>query len=114
MARKRHTKYRVRRRLFLNRDAALPAFVIGIVENTSLIPDDDPKQSWQWGEDVLDFGDCHRRVSFDFQMETRRERQNTLYKIRRIAEVVNAVREGIEAEVASLDARPVTKPSSDD
>jgi hypothetical protein len=114
MARKLQTKYRVRRRLFLNLDAEFPAYVIGIVEDTSPIPDDDPKQSWQWGEIALNFGDCYHRVAFDFQMGTRRERANSLRKIRRIAEVVNAVRDAVEAEAASLDARPVTKSTHDD
>lgn len=113
MARKPCKKFRVRRRLFLNRDAEYPAFVIGIVEDTSGMPDDE-KQSWKWGDIVLDLGDCHRRVCFDFQMGTKRDRANTLYKIRRIAEVVNAVRDALEAEVASIDARPDAPSSIDE
>ncbi len=114
MVRKPCKKFRARRRLFLNRDAEFPAFVIGVVEDTSPIPDDDEEQSWKWGDVVLDLGDCYRRISFDFEMDTKRKRANSLYKIRRIAEVVNAVRDAIEAEVASIDARPVSKPAKDD
>ena len=106
MSRKGRTKYHVRRRLFLNRDPDLPAFVIGIVEDTRDVPDEDPKQPWKWGEVTLSFGDCYRRVSFDFDMETPRNRADSLYKIRRLAEVVNAVRDAIELEAASIDARP--------
>jgi hypothetical protein len=106
MARKRRVKYHVRRRLFLNRDSEMPAFVIGVVEDTRDIPDDVPKQPWKWGTIILDMGDCYRRVSFSFDMETRRDRADSLYKIRRIAEVVNAVRDAIEIEAASVDARP--------
>ena len=103
MSQNSKTKYHVRKRLFINRDAELPAFIIGIVENTSEIPNED--SSWKWGKVELEFGDCYRRVSFDFDMETREERSNSLYKINRIAAVVNAVREAIENEVRLLNKR---------
>lgn len=109
MARKRRGKYHVRSRRFLNRDPQYPAFVIAIVEDTRDIPDDCPKQSWNWGDIELDMGDCYRRISFDFQMGSCRERHDSLVKINRLAEVVNAVRAAIETEVASRDARPVTR-----
>jgi hypothetical protein len=106
MSRKRRTKYHVRRRLFLNRDPELPAFVIGVVEDTRDIPDDDPQQTWKWGTVDLTFGDCYRRVSFDFDLQTPQSRAASLYKIRRLASVVEAVREAIELEAAARDARP--------
>jgi hypothetical protein len=111
MARKEQRRYRVRIREFLNRDPEYPAFVIGIVEDTSIIPDDDKEESWRWGDVSLDLGDCFRRVSFDFQMETHRERANSLNKINRIARAVNAVRDAIEEEVLSRNARPRTRPN---
>lgn len=106
MARNRRTKYHVRIRKFLNRDPQYPAFVIGVVEDTSGIPDTDEQQSWNWGEITLDLGDCFRRVSFDFRMETRRDRANSLHKINQLAEAVGAVRDAIECEVHSRNARP--------
>jgi hypothetical protein len=106
MSRKRRTKYHVRRRLFLNRDHTLPAFVIGVVEDTRDIPDDDLNQSWRWPTISLSFGDCYRRVSLDFDMDTPQECAASLYKIRRLAEVVNAVRDAIELEAASHASRP--------
>jgi hypothetical protein len=106
MTRKRRAKYHVRIRKFLNRDPQYPAFIIGIVEDTSGIPDDNQDQSWNWGDVQLDLGDCFRRVSFDFQMGTAEDRANSLYKINSIAKVVNAVRDSIEEEVRSRNARP--------
>jgi hypothetical protein len=106
MVRDKCAKYRVRRRKFLNRDPQYPAFIIGIVEDTSDIPDDDADQSWNWGDIQLDLGDCFRRVSFDFPMTTPEDRADSLYKINQIAETVNAVRSGIEKEVHSRNARP--------
>lgn len=107
------TAYHVRRREFLNEDPELPAFIIGIVEDTRAIPDDDPKQRWNEGTISLDLADCYRRVSFCFYMYDAAERANSLGKISMIAEVVNAVRAAIALEVAARNARPViTEPEN--
>ncbi|HEX8265368.1 MAG TPA: hypothetical protein VF596_08150 [Pyrinomonadaceae bacterium] len=107
MSQKRKTKYHVRKRLFLNRDEEYPAFIIGIVEDTSEIPNDD--DDWKWGSIELKMGDCYRHISFDFNMDTKENRANSLYKINRIAEVVNAVRDAIQTEADSINNRPQTK-----
>ena len=99
-------RYYVRRREFLNEDPELPAFIIGIVEDTRNIPDNHPEQSWNHGNIVLDLADCQRRISFYFNMCNPDERANSLRKITIIAEVVNAVRDAIVLEVASRNARP--------
>jgi hypothetical protein len=106
MAANKRTKYRVRIRKFLNRDQEMPAFIIGVVKDTSGIPQDDKDESWKWGDIELKLGDCYDRVSFDFRMSTRTERANSLYKINLLAEAMNAVRDAIEAEVHSINARP--------
>ena len=99
-------RYYVRRREFLNEDPDLPAYIIGIVEDTRAIPDDDPER-WANGDITLDLADCTRRVSFYFNMYDAAERAKSLRKINLIAEVVNAVREAIALEVESRNARPV-------
>ena len=101
-------KYHVRKRLFLNRDEDLPALIIGIVEDTSEIPNEN-EDDWKWGTIELKIGDCYRRVSFHFNMDTRENRANSLYKINRLAEVVNAVRDAVQAEVDSINKRPQIK-----
>ncbi|HEY6247724.1 MAG TPA: hypothetical protein VIX17_27535 [Pyrinomonadaceae bacterium] len=98
-------RYHVRRREFLNENPEMPAYVIGIVQDTKDMPDEDSEQ-WKWGTAMLDFGDCSRRVSFDLDMSGPEERANTLHKINLIAEVVNAVRDAIAKEVDSRNARP--------
>ena len=110
MTRKERTKYHVRVRKFLNLDPEYPAFVIGVVEDTTGIPDADENQSWNNGDIELDIGDCYRRVSFDFRMYDKRERANSLHKINVLAEVINAVRDAIAIEVNSRDARPHVVP----
>ena len=107
MSEKRKTKYHVRKRLFLNRDEEFPAFIIGIVEDTREIPNDE--DDWKWGAIELQLSDCSRRVSFDFDMGTKESRANSLSKINRIAEVVNAMRDAIQMEVDSINKRPKIK-----
>ena len=99
-------RYYVRRREFLNEDPDLPAFIIGIVEDTRAISDD-RAEDWSNGEITLDLADCTRRISFYFNMYNPAQRANSLRKISLIAEVVNAVREAIALEVESRNARPV-------
>jgi hypothetical protein len=101
-------RYYVRRREFLNEDPELPAFIIGIVEDTRAVPDDD-SEVWANGDITLDLADCNRRVSFYFNMYDTAERANSLRKINIIAEVVNAVRDAIDSEVASRNARPAKR-----
>ena len=105
MSEERTPRYHVKRREFLNEDLEMPGFIIGVVQDTSDIPDDD-ERAWKWGSVVLDFADCSRRVSFDFDLSDDVERSNSLHKINLIAEVVNAVRDAIVKEIDSRNSRP--------
>jgi len=98
-------RYHVRRREFLNEDAEASAFIIGIVQDTREIPDEN-EDAWKWATIQLDMADCFRRVSFDFEMNDHEARSHSLRKINLIAEVINEVRQAIALEVESRDARP--------
>jgi hypothetical protein len=108
MSQERATRYHIRRREFLNEDPELPAFVVGVVEDTRDLPDD-PEEGWKYGTVVLDLADCFRRVSFDFDLYDASSRANSLRKINLITEVVNEVRDAIAVEVESRNARPAQK-----
>ncbi len=110
MSKKQRTKYHVRKRMFLNRDLEMRAFAIGIVQDTTQIPNDE--NGWQYGAIQLNLADCYRHVSFDFSMDTEESRADSLYKIRRIAQIVNAVRDAIETEAKSIDGRKTIKPKA--
>ena len=105
MSTSKTTRYHVRRREFLNEDVEMPAFIIGVVEDTRQLPDE-PADDWKWGTVILDLADCSRRVSFDFDLGDATARANSLRKINLIAEVVTAVRDAIEFEIESLNKRP--------
>ena len=105
MSEERTARYHVRRRQFLNENTELPAFIIGVVEDTRDLPND-PEESWRYATVALDLADCFRRVSFEFNLYDASARENSLRKINLIAEVVNEVRDAIALEVESRDARP--------
>jgi hypothetical protein len=60
----------------------------------------------------LTLGDCNRQISYDFNLSSKENRRNSLYKIRRIAAIVNAVRDAIELEAKSIDERQIVKPKA--
>ncbi len=109
MSKRQRTKYHVRKRIFLNRDLDMRAFAIGIVEDTRDIPIEN-ENGWKWGKIELALSDCYRHISFDFDLSSKEDRAKSLYKIRRIAAIVNAVRDAIEIEAKSIDERKIVKP----
>ena len=111
MSKQQRTKYHVRKRIFLNRDLDMRAIAIAIVEDTRDIPNDN-EDGWKWGTIELTLGDCSRQVSYDFNLSSKENRRNSLYKIRRIAAIVNAVRDAIEIEAKSIDERKIVKPKA--
>ena len=92
------------RREFLNEDPEMPGYVIAIVEDTSAMIDEN--EGWKYGTVTLDFGDCYRRVSYSFDLSDPHMRAHSLRKINLMAELVNEVRDAIEKEVESRNARP--------
>lgn len=112
MSSKNRTKYHVRKRIFLNRDLQMRAFAVAVVEDTREIPTDN-ENGWQYGRIELTLSDCSRQVSYDFNMDTKESRRDSLYKIRRIAEIVNAVRDALEIEAKSIDERKIVKPKAE-
>lgn len=111
MSKNTRTKYHVRKRIFLNRDMEMRAFAVGIVEDTRDVPNDN-ENGWQYGTIQLNLADCYRHVSFDFSMDTKESRRDSLYKIRRIAAIVSAVRDALEIEAKSIDERKIVKSKS--
>lgn len=109
MSKTPRTKYHVRKRIFLNRDLDMRAIAIGIVQDTREMTNEN-ENDWKWATIELTLGDCHRQISYDFNLSSKENRANSLYKIRRIAEIVNAVRDAIEIEAKSIDERKIVKP----
>ncbi len=104
MSKNQRRKYHLRKRLFLNRFLDMRAFAIAIVEDTRGIPVDKDNE-WKWGEIQLNLGDCQRHVAFDFDLSSKENRRNSLDKIRRIANIIEAFRAAIETEAGFIEER---------
>ena len=102
-------KYHVDRREFLNQFTDMRGHIIARVEDTSEIPQEDT-DAWKWGEIKLKLGDCDRNIEFEFCLCSADERENSLHKIRLMAEIVNAVRDAIEIEAAAIAERELIVP----
>ena len=102
-------KYHVRDRAFLNKKTDMRAYIIGVVEDTRDYSDC-YEDGWKWGEIELKLADCFEEISFEFSMSTREERENSLYKITKLAEVINAVKMAIEIEAESISDREAIQP----
>ncbi len=102
-------KYHVRERAFLNKKTDMRAYIMAIVEDTRDIADC-YEDGWKWGEIELKLADCFDEVSFEFDLSNRVERENSLFKIRKIAEMVIAVRDAMEIEARDIESREAVKP----
>jgi len=101
-------KFHIKKRYFLNRDFDMTAFIVGMVQDTREIPTEN-ENDWKWGTIELMMSDCSRKICFSFSLSDAEERANSLQKIRRIAEVVNAVKDAIEIEAESISKRRIQK-----
>ena len=86
------------------------AYIIAVIEDTRDIPNI-KEDDWKWGQIELKLADCNREVSFDFDLSTADTHENSLYKIGRIAEVINAFHEALKTEAESIAERQSFTPN---
>ena len=101
-------KYHVREREFLNKYITWRAYIIASVEDScDAVPCcDDHRDS---SEVYFAVADCHDEIELHFSLATAEDRENSLYKANKLAEVINAFRDAIEKEIAIIDERQMTK-----
>lgn len=97
-------KYHVRERVFLNLKPEMRAYVIAVVEDTRDLPSC-CEEHRKGGEIVFEMASCYDEINLHFDLSTAADRENSLYKATKLAEVVIAFREAIENEVAAIDER---------
>ena len=101
-------KYHVERREFLNKFTDMRAYVIGIVEDTREKHECcEPKKDRS--EIILKIADCSDEIDLWFDLRTERDRENSLYKIKQLAEVIVEMRDAIEKEIAVINERQMTE-----
>lgn len=100
-------KFHVNERAFLNVRANLRAYVIAYVEDTSVYPAH--RDEFRGGGLIsLRIADCHDEIELDFDLSDERARANSLYKARKLAEVLDQFRAAIEAEAEAIEQRTTT------
>ncbi len=97
-------KYHIRERAFLNLKPEMRAYVIATVEDTSDLSTccDEHRKG---GEIVFEMASCYDEIYLHFDMATVGDRENSLYKANKLAEIVNAFRQAIENEVTAMNER---------
>ena len=103
-------KYHIQERAFLNEHIDMRAFIVAVVEDTRDFLNED-QESWKWGRIDLTLADCNRHVTFEFDLSSKEHRDNSLFKIRKIAEVINAFQKALEIEAESIMERQSFTPN---
>jgi hypothetical protein len=95
-------KYHVQKREFLNLHTCWRAYIIASVENSS---DQTDFCDEHHGEVYFELASCHDEIELHFSLATAEDRENSLYKANKLAEVVSAFRDAIEKEIGIINER---------
>ncbi len=102
-------KYHLQERIFLNKKPEMRAYILAVVEDTREI-DQALEDEWKWGHIELRLADCVEEISFEFDLSDRIERENSLYKARKLADVITAFRDALEIEANDIESREAIVP----
>ena len=102
-------KYHVQKKEFLNKFATWRAYIIASVEDSSGAVQCCNDHSEVGGHVFFELASCHDEIELHFSLATHDDRENSLYKANKLAEVINAFRDAIEKEVAIINERQMTE-----
>jgi len=102
------SKFHVQRREFLNKYTTWRAYIIATVQDTSDMFSCCEDHSGK-GEVFFEIASCHDEIELHFSLATAEDRENSLYKANKLAEVVNAFRDAIEKEIGIINERHSTQ-----
>ena len=97
-------KFHLNERAFLNIPSDLRAYIIAFVEDTSIYPAccDEYREG---GQISLRIADCYNEIELYFDLSTVRERENSLYKAGKLADILTRFRDAIKAEAEAIEKR---------
>lgn len=102
-------KYHVQKREFLNKFTTWRAYIIASVEDTSETMRCCGEHDEVVGRVFFEIASCSDEIELHFSLATAEDRDNSLFKANKLAEVVNAFRDAIEKEVANINERQSTQ-----
>lgn len=97
-------KFHVQKREFLNIFTTWRAYIIASVEDSSesyACCDEHGSESSVFFE----IASCNDEIELHFSLSTAEDRENSLYKANKLAEVVTAFRDAIEKEIGIINER---------
>jgi len=100
-------KYHVQRREFLNKYTNWRAYVIATVQDTSEVGSCCEEYT-NPSEVFFEIASCHDEIELHFSLATAEDRENSLHKANKLAEVVSAFRDAIEKEISVINERQST------
>ena len=97
-------KFHVQKREFLNLYTTWRAYIIASVEDTTDMRSCCSKNQNE-GEVFFEIASCNHEIELHFSLATAEDRENSLHKANKLAEVVIAFRDAIEKEVGIIHER---------
>lgn len=104
-----NNKYHVQRKEFLNKFATWRAYIIASVEDTSNAVRCCAEHTEAVGHVHFELASCHDEIELHFSLVTAEDRENSLYKANRLAEVISEFRDAIEKEINIINERQSTQ-----
>lgn len=97
-------KFHVQKREFLNLYTNWRAYLIATVQDTSEVTS--CCEEHRSGSEVFfEIASCHDEIELHFSLATAEDRENSMHKANKLAEVVNAFRDAIEKEIGIINER---------
>ena len=104
-----NNKYHVQRKEFLNKFATWRAYIIASVEDTSNAVRCCGEHAETAGHVHFELASCHDEIEPHFSLATAEDRENSLHKANKLAEVILEFRDAIEKEIAVINERLATQ-----
>jgi len=101
-------KYHMNERAFLNLPTNLRAYIIASVEDSSTYTAGQDEYR-EGGQIELRIADCFEEIGLYFDLSTKRERENALFKAKTLAEILTKFKDAIEIEVKAIEQREALK-----
>lgn len=101
-------KYHIQKREFLNQFPTWRAYIIASVQDTSDMHSCCDEHSSE-SKVFFEMASCSEQIELHFSLATPLDRENSLYKANKLAEVISAFRDAIEAEIGVINERCSTQ-----
>ena len=102
-------KYHMEERVLLNKESQARAYIVAVVEDTREIG---LEYDFKGTHAHIEFrlADCIEEIALEFDLGDRAERENSLYKAKRLVEIVSRFRDALEIEVNEIEGREAVRP----